>query len=176
MQYLLKIQIQNTRAWRLLSVDGEYNLSKLMKIISLAFSSNGCAGTLLYKDKEYVIEHEAAVFGDEFSIFDSFDVQEQDIFSFTLKDFDGLAFLVTVLKKAEHLDCLLPSLIAGVGPVNSDSYTSYDALNDYLESDVELTLDCKEITKRIREFNIQKENINDAMIKAGAKELNFRIG
>lgn len=147
-----------------------------MKIISLAFLSKSSAGTLLIDDKEYVIGHEVAVLGDEFLTFDSLSIQEQSIFTFTLKDFFDLCFCVTVLKKSDHLDCLMPSLIAGVGPVDSDSYINLDALNDYLESDFELTLDCKEITKKIREFNSQKANINDAMIKAGAKELNFRIG
>lgn len=176
MQYLLKIQIQNTRAWRLLSVDGEYNLSKLMKIMSLSIQSDSSSGLIEYADRQFVIEHEVAVVGDEFLSFDSLDVQEQSIFTFSLKDFSDLSFLVTVLKKSEHLDCLMPSLIAGVGPFDSKNYTTFDALNDYLESDCELTLDCKEITKKIREFNSQIENINEAMIKAGAKELNFRIG
>ena len=52
MQYLLKISIENTQAWRLIAVDGEADCAHVAHLITLAFDyQEGTESLIVSKQK-----------------------------------------------------------------------------------------------------------------------------
>lgn len=84
-----------------------------------------------------------------------------------------LTHTVRVMKKDEHLFCLMPSCLVGSGLLPcKDNLTSLK-INNYLDSDEAKSLDLRDVTNRLRAYGSLRKDVNKAMVQAGATALNF---
>lgn len=174
MQYLLKISIDNTDAWRLIAIDGQADLADVAKLIALSFDY--ADGKMLFnvKGKDY----NAGVKGDTDSVesltqFDTLCVEFEEEFIFKIDSNPLLTHTVRVMKKDEHLFCLMPSCLVGSGLLPcKDNLTSLK-INNYLDSDEAKSLDLRDVTNRLRAYGSLRKDVNKAMVQAGATALNF---
>lgn len=174
MQYLLKISIDNTDAWRLIAIDGQADLAHVAKLIALSFDY--ADGKMLFniKGKDY----NAGVKGDTDSVealtqFDTLYVEFEEEFLFKIDSNPLLTHTVRVMKKDEHLFCLMPSCLVGSGLLPcKDNLTSLK-INNYLDSDEAKSLDLRDVTNRLRAYGSLRKDVNKAMVQAGATALNF---
>lgn len=96
---------------------------------------------------------------------------------------NGVQHLVEVKRRDEKLKCFLPAVLMGTGLIVDNDETkplSLQMLNDYLVShendeNFEDGLNLKDCTARLRALGAQRnnDNINNALVKAGATPLNF---
>lgn len=174
MQYLFKISIDNTEAWRLIAIDGQADLAHVAKLIALSFDYED--GKMLFnvKGKDY----NAGVKGDTDSVealtqFDTLCVEFEEEFLFKIDSNPLLTHTVRVMKKDEHLFCLMPSCLVGSGLLPcKDNLTSLK-INNYLDSDESKSLDLRDVTNRLRAYGSLRKDVNKAMVQAGATALNF---
>ena len=174
MQYLFKISIDNTDAWRLIAIDGQADLAQVAKLIALSFDY--ADGKMLFnvKGKDY----NAGVKGDTDSVealtqFDTLCVEFEEEFLFKIDSNPLLTHTVRVMKKDEHLFCLMPSCLVGSGLLPcKDNLTSLK-INNYLDSDEAKSLDLRDVTNRLRAYGSLRKDVNKAMVQAGATALNF---
>ena len=174
MQYLFKISIDNTDAWRLIAIDGQADLAHVAKLIALSFDYED--GKMLFnvKGKDY----NAGIKGDTDSVealtqFDTLCVEFEEEFLFKIDSNPLLTHTVRVMKKDEHLFCLMPSCLVGSGLLPcKDNLTSLK-INNYLDSDESKSLDLRDVTNRLRAYGSLRKDVNKAMVLAGATALNF---
>ena len=108
------------------------------------------------------------------------DLQKHFKFIYVL---NGVQHLVEVMTSSEKLKCFLPAALMGEGLIEDSDETkplSLTMLNEFLsahENDENFDdgLNLKDCTARLRALGSQRnsDNINNAIVKAGAKPLNF---
>ncbi len=169
MQYLLKISIEKTRVWRLISVDGEADLAHIAALIALAFDYG--KGQCSFKKGGIV--YPAGVGGTpddlaQMHAFDTLNLNEQDEIEFTTSVHKSLVHNVLIMKKTPHLDCLMPSCLVGAGLLPDEDDLSVDKINAYYDSDEASSLDLRVVTTRLRAYGSLRSSNDDALSKLGA--------
>lgn len=174
MQYLFKISIDNTEAWRLIAIDGLADLAHVAKLIALSFDY--ADGKMLFnvRGKDY----NAGVAGNTDSVealtkFDALGVETEEEFLFKTDSNPLLTHTVRVMKKDEHLFCLMPSCLVGSGLLPFKENLTSLKINNYLDSDEAKSLDLRDVTNRLRAYGSLRKNVNEALVQAGASTLNF---
>ena len=98
---------------------------------------------------------------------------------------NGVKHLVEVMMSSEKLNCFLPATLMGDGLIvddNNDRPLSIAMLNEIMASHendeaAEDGLNLKECTSRMRALGAMRgaQKINDALLKAGAEPLSFKV-
>mgnify|MGYP007036985130 CR=1 FL=1 len=174
MQYLFKISIDNTEAWRLIAVDGLADLSHVAELISLSFDY--ADGKMLFnvKGKDYNAGNGGKTDCVEaLTQFDSLGVQSEEEFLFKTESNPLLTHTVRVMKKDDHLFCLMPSCLVGSGLLPSKDNLTSLKINSYLDSEDALSLDLRDVTNRLRAYGSLRKDVNEALVQAGARTLDF---
>ena len=174
MQYLFKISIDNTEAWRLIAIDGQADLAHVAKLIALSFDY--AEGKMLFnvKGKDY----NAGVKGDTDSVesltqFDTLGVEFEEEFLFKIDSNPLLTHTVRVMKKDKHMFSVMPYRLVRSGLLPcKDNLTSLK-INNYLVSNEAKSLDLRDLTNRLRAYDPLRKDVNKATVQAGATALNF---
>lgn len=181
MQYLLKISIENTQAWRLIAVDGEADCAHVAHLITLAFDyQEGTESLIVSKQKL-----ECGVAGEPQGLkaletFDSLKLDMDDDFEFAISSNPNLKHIVHVMKKEEHLFCLMPSCLVGSGLMPKNHDLTADEINAFYDSEEIQSLDLREVTNRLRAYGSKRKNldgnkVSEAVVRSGAAPLNFEL-
>ncbi len=176
MQYLLKITLKDTPLWRLIAVDGDTDLSHVANLMSQSFDYESAPCAFIVNGKKY----SAGEAGDvkslsELKTFDSFNLQNEDEFTFIHDENSSLEHHVLVMKAVDHLFCLMPSCLVGQGLVPKDRPLTYDAVREYLDCDDTPSLDLREVTKRLRALGAKRKDQDKPLQTLSAKPLDFKI-
>ncbi len=175
MQYLLKITIENTSVWRLISLDGGADISHCSRLMATAFGYSESAYSFEIKGRMV----SAGSFGspsnvDELRPFDALELEVGDVFSFKLDKYEKLCHKVEVMKKEEKLFCLIPSCLVGAGALPSEAPYTPEAVQAYYDTDEALTVDLKSITNEMRALGSLRANFNEVMLKVSSISFNTR--
>lgn len=176
MQYLLKISIDNTEAWRLISVDGKADLAHTAQLIALSFDYKDNNQFFIIKDKTF----SAGFAGnpkspEDLTVFDDLSLKENDEFIYKHDSHPVLSHTLKVMKVDEHLFCLMPSCLIGSGLIPDEEDLNEQIINDCFDSNELISLDLREVTNRLRAFGSLRNNVNEALVQAGAVPLNFKV-
>lgn len=176
MQYLIKISIDSTEAWRLISVDGKADLAHLAQLIALSFDYKDNTQFFIINGKNY----SAGLAGmpkspEDLIVFDDLSLKENDEFIYKHDSHPVLTHTIKVMKVDEHLFCLMPSCLIGSGLIPNEENLNEQIINDCFDSNELLSLDLREVTSRLRSFGLLRNNVNEALVQAGAVPLNFKV-
>lgn len=167
MQYLLRIRHEGTQdLWRLIAVDGETSIAEVAELMAQAFGYGQGRRSFVLPSGETLdcgadgrATAAAALPG-----FDSLQLEADSTFGFKAvpaalaqesagaADSGAGAFVhqVQVMKKDEHLYCLMPSCLVGAGLIPEQLRDDAAAVIDYVQSEEAESLDLRECTKRMR--------------------------
>ena len=164
MQYLLKITIEDTRVWCLIAVDGEADLAHMAALMALAFDyeKGSCFFGLDGRQISAGMGGKALAL-EETHPFDTLDCNEQDEFIFITAVHPQLVHRVLVMKKTEHLDCVVPSCLVGAGLLLDKAPLTVREINDYYDSENAKSLDLREVTQRLRAFGRVRSSSDDKL-------------
>ena len=176
MQYLLKVSLKDTPVWRLVAIDGIADRSFVAQLIALSFGYNKASRSFIIGDTTYP----SGFNGDaqdvkELSLFDELNVDLGQKFWFKHDTQSDLIHKVEVMKKEDHLFCLMPSTLVGSGLIPQDLPFNLKSINNYFDKEDVPSLDLRECTKRMREFGSKRDNINAALQKVASKDLSFKV-
>lgn len=176
MQYLLKVNLENTNLWRLVAIDGSADRAFVAQLISLAFDYKDSKASFGLFDQKISAGFAGNILDNsELIAFDEFKLKQDDCFNFIKEQAIPLIHKVTVMRCEEKLFCFMPSCIVGSGSLPDDEMLDYDKINAYLDKDECPSLNLKEATSRMRAFGIKRHNAHEALIEAGAPKLNFEL-
>lgn len=175
MQYLLKISLKDTPAWRMIAVDGAADRAHMAALICAAFGyPEGRA--------EFCCRGECLAAGSggraaqlqQLQPFDALDLKQGERLEFRLHLKSGavLSHAVEVMKTAEHLYCFMPSCLVGAGEIPEQLQSAADVAA-YYESQEEPRLDLRVLTARMRALGVQRPDPDAALRSAGAAPLRF---
>ncbi len=169
MQYLLKITIENTSVWRLVSLDGAADISHCARLMATAFG---------YADSKASFETEGKTLSageggmpssmDELRAFDALELGVGDVFTFVLEKYPKLRHRVEIMKKEEKLYCLIPSCLVGAGALPKEEPYTPQSVQAYYDTDEALTVDLKSITNEMRALGSVRSNLNEVMLKVSS--------
>ena len=81
---------------------------------------------------------------------------------------------IEVMKVEDHLYCLMPSCLVGVGLLPKGELSA-GAIADYYDSEDNPGLDLKEVTNRLRAYGSKRSDVSKSMVAAGAEPLKFSL-
>ncbi len=156
MQYLLKLTLRQTPVWRLIALDGIYDLCLCGKLIALSFGYLG--GRFEFKNQDKVFK--AGSDGKSQSLADQSHLDSLGMllgeqgweFKAVLDDKFELVHDIEIMRCEEHLYCLMPSTLVGAEPVAPQGEQSLKAILEYLDAHDTQGLNLKECTMRMRSF------------------------
>ena len=181
MQYLIKIESLSAPRWRLIALDGSSTLAAAAELMAQAFGYGPGARSFTLLPHQQATDlladgrrtlHEApapqeaptelgrklnagesglAKSAQASAPFDSLNL-EQGMQCLYAAQEDGFKHRLTVMKKEEHLFCLMPSCLVGLGLVPPEIAHDEEALRSYAERSEAESLDLRECTKRMRAF------------------------
>lgn len=175
MHYLLKITLKDTKLWRLIAIDGSESRSYIAQLMALAFDYKDDSRAFVVNENTY----SAGFAGNgknlhDLKSFDELNLNEGDNFTYICGD-NGLIHDVNVMRKDEKLFCLIPSCLVGAGLYEQNLGYDPEIINTYLESDEAISLNLKEVTRRMRVFNIVKADANKELTSLGAQTFKFTM-
>ena len=175
MQYLLKITAAGTNLWRLIAVDGEADRVHVANLMAQAFPYNEGKRAFKIGDKLILCGKEGEVLNlEELASFDSLNINEEDVFTF-IPDLDKpLEHNVIVMKKIDHLFCLMPSCLVGAGALPQGEL-SCEIINAYLDEDDTPSLDLREVTKRLRAIGAKRPDSQKVLETLAQNNLAFKL-
>ena len=177
MQYLLKITIKDTNCWRLIAVDGSADIAHVAQLIALAFDYEEGEQSFTVNDKNISAGNGGrAIKTEELNTFDYLNLDTDDEFIYQHEKLADLKHIVRIMKKEDHLFCLMPSCLVGSGLLPKDTTLNSETINNYLDSDDMQSLDLREVTNRLRAFGSKRKDVNEAMVSAGAAPIVFKVG
>ncbi len=167
MQYLIKLSLENTPAWRLVALDGGADLAFAAELMAKAFPYPEGARFFEKGGQTFA----AGVSGQSAELaalkpFDSLELKAGDIFYFTAQTPAPLRHKAEVMKCEERLWCLIPSCLVGAGQIPKGAL-SPEAVAAAYEAEETPTLDIKEITNRMRAYGSKRPD-SDQALGAGA--------
>ena len=175
MQYLLKISIESTNCWRLIAVDGQADLAHVAELIALAFDYEASKQSFIVKDKIITCGKGGEPLETrELNAFDSLNLSLNEEFYFQHESNKLLKHKVLVMKKEDHLYCLMPSCLVGSLVVPKEPNLTAQTINQYADSDEIISLDLRAVTNRLRAYGSLRKDLNQAMINAGAEPIVFK--
>lgn len=156
MQYLLKLTLRQSPIWRLIAIDGDYDLCLCGKLIALSFGYRGGRYEFKCQDKIFKAgsDGKSLTLGDQ-SRLDSLGLKLQDQgweFKAVLDDKFELVHDIEIMRCEEHLYCLMPSTLVGAEPVAPQGEQSLQAILAYLDAHDTQGLNLKDCTTRMRSF------------------------
>ena len=103
-----------------------------------------------------------------------------DDFEFAISSNPNLKHIVHVMKKEEHLFCLMPSCLVGSGLMPKNHDLTADEINAFYDSEEIQSLDLREVTNRLRAYGSKRKNldgnkVSEAVVRSGAAPLNFEL-
>lgn len=174
MQYLLKVNLENSPIWRLVAIDGVADRAFVGDLIALSFDYPVSL-------RKFVVNGQDISAGSKISdpkdllSFDSLELKEGDKFSFVC-DFDEiLTHSVEVLKCEEHLYCVMPSTLVGAGLINPDNPLKLQSIVEYADKDDTPSLNLRDCTTRMRAYGVKRADAHKALLKAGANPIKFNL-
>ncbi|HAR80635.1 MAG TPA: hypothetical protein DCR21_07360 [Succinivibrionaceae bacterium] len=175
MQYLLKVTLKDAELWRLLAVDGRADLAFLGELMALAFGYPKGERSFEYGGKLY----KAGISGQlqskaEVLTFDSLNIEAEEEFTYYVGAGETLPHKVSVMKKVDKLDCLMPSCLFGSGSLPEGDLT-LKSIKEHLDSIEENRLDMREATTRMRTYGSFRTGSEDIMSLAGADPISFKV-
>lgn len=164
MQYLLKVSLNNTSAWRLVAIDGNADISHIAALISVAFDYKQANCTFIINNKtlDCGFGGEATSL-DSMRTLDSFDLREGASFTFIHNLKEEFMHDVNIMKVCEKLSCFMPSCLVGSGLIAEGHDETLEAINTYIDSDEAQSLDLRLCTQRMRALGATRQNINKAL-------------
>ena len=174
MQYLLKVSLEKSPIWRLVAIDGMADRAFVGDLIALSFDYPVSL-------RKFVVNGEVISAGSKISdpkdllSFDSLELKEQDKFSFICHFDEILEHRVDVLKCEEHLFCVMPSTLVGVGLINPDNALTLKNIVEYADKDDTPSLNLRDCTTRMRAYGVQRVDAHKALLNAGANPIKFNL-
>ncbi len=169
MQYLLKITIEDTRVWRLIAVDGQADLAHMAGLMALAFDyeKGECSFEVFGKTLSAGSGGRALTL-EETHPFDSLGLCDKEEFIFKSAVHPALLHRVLIMKKVEHLDCVMPSCLVGAGLLPDKAPLLAQDISDYYDSEDAKSLDLREVTQRLRAFGSVRASSSDNLTKVAS--------
>ena len=157
MQYLLKIELDGTEMWRLISVDGEADTAHVAELIARAFEYDRDARSFEIGGRI----RSAGTGGDiddfaELKAFDTLGLGEGDVAAYFPDRDRRLRHTVRVMKAAGHLDCFLPACLIGQGSAPGERPVTVELVNARLADDATPSLDLRAVTARLRALGARR--------------------
>lgn len=179
MQYLLKLNLNETELWRLIAIDGSADRAHVARLCALSFGyPQELALSFTLSGRTFT----AGTGGtpqkvEELTAFEEFKLQEGDEFSFSVQAAEELlVHTVRIMKSAEHLYCLMPSCLVGQGRVPQGLALGTTQLQAYYSEQGEQdSLDLREVTKQLRAYGAQRADLQTALRNLGAQPLQFKL-
>lgn len=176
MQYLLKITIKKTPVWRLIAVDGSADLCFVAELIAKSFDYSAGKRCFILNKKDRI---NAGTSGEpdeprELNSFDSLGLHSGDFLEYEVNLPEKLEHVIEVMKVEDHLYCLMPSCLVGVGRL-PEGELNEKSITSFYDNDESEGLNLKEVTNRLREYGSKRSDVSKSMVKAGAEALKFTM-
>lgn len=174
MQYLLKVNLQNTNVWRLVAIDGIADRAFVGDLIALAFDYSVAPRSFIINEKEFKAGSEVED-SQELVPFNDFNLQEGDVFTYISNHDEKLVHDVYVMKATDKLYCFMPSCLVGSGHIPENIKLTTESINEYLDKEDVNSLDLRACTARMRAYGVQRIDAHKALITAGASDIKFNV-
>lgn len=177
MQYLLKLNLKATPAWRMIAVDGGADRAHLAALICAAFGYFEGRAEFEYAGKTYTAGCSGVPSAmEELQPFEALGLKQGEVLEFRVFLGSGavLSHRVEVMKAAEHLYCFMPSCLVGAGAI-PEHLQNAEEVTAYYEAQEEPRLDLRVLTARMRALGVQRSDPDEAMRRAGAQVLRFDL-
>lgn len=176
MQYLLKITLKDTPVWRLVAIDGTADIAFVAELIAASFDYEKARRLFVVNGVEYSAGNGGNVENvKELSLFDELHLEQGKNCIYRHNLNNELIHNVEVMKKEDHLFCLMPSTLVGAGLLPKDLSFDLEHINAYFDKDDIDSLDLRECTKRMRALGVKRKDLNESLLRLGACDFSVKI-
>ena len=176
MQYLLKITLKDTPVWRLVAVDGTADIAFVAELIAASFDYEKARRVFTVNGVEYRAGNGGEVEDiKELSLFDELHLEQGQSCMYRHNINNDLIHIVEVMKKEDHLFCLMPSTLVGSGLLPKDLPFDLEHINAHFDKDDIDSLDLRECTKRMRALGVQRKDLKESLLRLGSRDLSVKI-
>ena len=111
----------------------------------------------------------------ELSLFDELHLEQGQSCIYRHNINNDLIHIVEVMKKEDHLFCLMPSTLVGSGLLPKDLPFDLEHINSHFDKDDIDSLDLRECTKRMRALGVQRKDLTESLLRLGSRDLSVKI-